>query len=107
VKIVKCDVCGEDYQPGDDMIEMVIPASFVDEEGEGIAIDVCGWPCVSAVVDSALRAGDQTPDGDEEPDSEPEEKAFIAVPKVPTIDTTMDEQTLAHFTEQVTGVKRR
>jgi hypothetical protein len=105
MRIIKCDVCGTDYGPADDMIEMVIPASFLDEEGEGIAIDVCGWPCVNQVVDSALN----TPQAEEEPASQPEEpvKPFVMVPKTPTIDTDMDPAEMARYTEAVTGVKRR
>lgn len=104
MKLVVCDVCGKQYNNYEDVIEMVIPASFLDEQGDGIAIDVCGWSCVSDVVESAQRAVDQTPDAPEEPDSQPER---VAVPVVPTIDPNMDEETLARFTQQATGVVRR
>lgn len=108
MRIVKCDVCDEEYGPKDDMIEMVVPASFLDEEGEGLLIDACGWPCISTLVDSALN---RVSDDEEFPPDLPEkgdaEKPFVMIPKSPTIDTTMTAEDLARYTEQVTGVKRR
>lgn len=103
MRIIKCDVCGDDYEPGADMIEMTIPASFVEAEGDGITIDVCSFTCVEVVVDGALGRAEEA-DKEEQPE---ESERFIAVPKAPTIGTDLDEKSLAKFTEQVTGVKRR
>jgi hypothetical protein len=106
MRIIQCDACGESFGRDDDLIEMIIPASFLEEEGPGISIDICGWPCVSRVVDSALNKVDEADQEDSQPEQQEGER-FIAVPKIPSIDVDMDAQTLAKFTEQVTGVKRR
>lgn len=100
MRIMKCDVCGEEYGPDEDMVEMAIPASFVDEE-ESLLLDVCSWQCVSRVVDTAI---DRVNEDEEE--EEKSEKTVI-IPKTPTINVDMDPKKLAQFTEQVTGVKRR
>lgn len=104
MRIVKCDVCGEEYGPKDDMIEMVIPASFLEEEGEGLLIDVCGWPCVYQVVDTAM---DRVSSEEEKEEEEAKPEKFVVIPKTPTINVDMDPKALAKFTEQATGVKRR
>jgi hypothetical protein len=116
MRIIKCDVCGSEFErgttledlftPDDPMIRMQIPGEFLGhDDANDIVVDVCGWPCVNTMVDGALNAVDE---GEEVP-APPEEKpqSFVAIPKTPTIDTNMDEKTLARFTEQVTGVKRR
>jgi hypothetical protein len=103
MRVTVCDVCEEKYGPGDPMIEMTIPAYFINEEvgPEALQVDVCSWECVDRVSRGLVKS--------DEPDSEPEEEpeAFIAVPKLPTIDSDMDRETLAKFSEQATGVKRR
>lgn len=101
MRITKCDVCGEEYRPDEDMIEMAIPASFVDEE-ESLLLDVCGWPCVSRVVDTAI----DRVNGEEE-EEKPEPERTVLIPKAPTINVDMDAAALAKFTEATTGVRRR
>lgn len=101
MRITKCDVCGEDYGPEKDMVEMAIPASFLDDDDEPILMDVCSWTCLGYVTEAGKRSIDQTPDEPEEPEK------VVEIPKLPTIDADMDEKTLARFTEQATGVKRR
>ncbi len=111
MRIITCDVCGEQYEPTDDMIEMIVPASFIEEEGAGLRLDICGWPCVTGMVDSILgNLNNSTPDAfDEEEEGEEEAKPekFVVIPKTPTINVDMDPKALAKFTEQATGVKRR
>lgn len=109
MRFIKCDVCGEDYSRDDPVIEMVIPAYFLNEKeddhpGFGLTVDVCSWQCVGQMVEGAEKRESDEPD---QPEQETKEPAFIAVPKLPTIDVDMDEKTLAKFTEEATGVKRR
>jgi hypothetical protein len=110
MRITICDVCDEKFDADAEMIAMLIPAEFLFTEGDPISVDICGWPCVNQLVDNALNnsIGDEMelPKPEEE-EEEPPVKPFIMVPKTPTIDTNMDEKTLAQYTESVTGVKRR
>ena len=107
MRVTICDVCDAKFETDAEMIQMIIPGEFLGNvDGVTMTADVCSWPCVNTIVDGALNS---FPEEEEKAQGEEEEKpqAFIAVPKTPTIDTSMDEKTLARFTEQVTGVKRR
>jgi hypothetical protein len=104
MRVTICDVCGEQFDVNAVMIEMSIPGRMLNQDvDESIDVDVCGWSCVTTMVQGVLS------DTAEEEEVTPEETpaGFVAVPKTPTIGTDMDEKTLARFTEQVTGVRRR
>ena len=105
MRVTICDVCAEQYDVDAVMIEMSIPGRMLNQDvDESIDVDVCSWACVTTMVQGVLS---DAPDEEQEVVPEETPAAFIAVPKTPTIGTDMDEKTLARFTEQVTGVKRR
>lgn len=104
MRIKICDVCDEKYGDDDPMIEMVIPAYFINEAEIGLTVDVCSWECVQRIAMNI---------NPEEHEDEPEASApakKVAVRKEQPTDVTfpeLSEQQLAEYTEQVTGVKRR
>jgi hypothetical protein len=108
VKIKQCDVCDEQFEWDREMIEMVIPAPFLNAE-DGLGVDICSWTCVRQVVDSIDPLGDAVdePEDGEIPEELGSEKPLKAKKMAEDPRTTMSEQELAAYTESVTGVKRR
>ena len=87
MRIIKCDVCNEEFSGDAEMIQMVIPVKFLETNGDPIVVDICGWPCANQVVDGALSnsIGDEMelPKPEEKEVEDAPTKPFIMVPKSP------------------------